>query len=306
MDSYLNFKAFQVVARAGSFSAAARELGLAASVVTKRVNQLEHQLGTTLFRRSTRQLALTEAGHRYLHRSRSVIAEFDDLLRGSAQSPGEVEDFLRIKAPTSLGVLYLRQVFDAYQAEFRKVRLEIMLLDRAVDPVLEGFDVSIGAHWAQIFTGVYELPLCPLRRLVCAAPDYLARRGRPKHPRDLVDHDCLSFIPTGNLWSFEDRHGPIAVEVKPRLTSNDGQMLVSAAVNGSGLVLASYYMAKDFIRGGQLVPVLTNFPIPDLWIKAVTPERRAGSPAVRALLSRLESFLSPVPPWESAERCDGR
>jgi DNA-binding transcriptional LysR family regulator len=301
MDIYLNFKAFQAVARAGSFSAAARELGLAASVVTKRVNQLEHQLGTTLFRRSTRQLALTEAGHRYLHRSRVVIADFDDLLRGSAQSPGEVEDFLRVKAPTSLGVLWLRQVFDAYQAEFRKVRLEIMLLDRAVDPVLEGFDVSIGAHWAQAFTGVYELPLCPLRRLVCASPDYLARRGRPEHPRDLVEHDCLSFIPTGNLWSFADRHGPIVIEVKPRLTSNDGQMLVSAAVNGSGLVLASYYMAKDFIRGGQLVPVLTNFPIPDLWIKAVTPERRAGSSAVRALLSRLKSFLSPVPPWERPE-----
>jgi DNA-binding transcriptional LysR family regulator len=298
MDSYLNFKAFQAVARAGSFSAAARELDLAASVVTKRVNQLEHQLGTTLFRRSTRQLALTEAGHRYLHRSRSVIAEFDDLLRGSAQSPGEVEDFLRIKAPTSLGVLHLREVFDAYQAEFRKVRLEIMLLDRSVDPVLEGFDVSIGAHWAQIFAGVHELPLCPLRRLVCAAPDYLARRGKPEHPRELVEHECLSFIPTGNLWSFEGRHGPITVEVNPRLTSNDGQMLISAAVNGSGLALASHYMAKDFIRAGQLVPVLTNFPIPDLWIKAVTPERRAGSPAVRALLSRLESFLSPVPPWD--------
>src|SRR5687767_1391469 len=101
MDTYLNFKTFQVVARIGSFSAASREMGLAASVVTKRVTQLEHQLGATLFRRSTRELILTEAGHRYLHRSRALIADFDDLLKGASQSPGEVEDFLRIKAPTS-------------------------------------------------------------------------------------------------------------------------------------------------------------------------------------------------------------
>jgi DNA-binding transcriptional LysR family regulator len=298
MDTYLNFKAFQAVARIGNFSAASREMGLAASVVTKRVNQLEDQLGTRLFRRSTRQLVLTEAGHRYLHRSRALIAEFDDLLKGSPQSPGEVEDFLRIKAPTSLSVLHLRKVFDAYQAEFPKVRLEIMLLDRSVDPILEAFDLSIGAHWSQTFTGVYEKALCPLRRLLCASPRYLSRRGVPRHPRDLVDHDTLTFIPTGNVWVFNDRHGAINVEVKPRLTSNDGQMLVSAAVNGNGVVLASHYMAQHFIKSGQLVPLLAEFPIPDLWIKAICPERRAISVAVQALLQRLEAFLSPVPPWE--------
>lgn len=298
MDTYLNFKAFQAVARVGNFSAAAREMGLAASVVTKRVTQLERRLGAMLFRRSTRQLILTEAGHRYLHRSRALIAEFDDLMKGSPQSPGEVEDFLRIKAPTSLAVLHLRSVFDAYQAEFGRVRLEIMLLDRSVDPILEGFDLSIGAHWSGALTGVHEKPLCPLRRLVCASPEYLSRRGVPTHPRELVNHDTLSFIPTGNAWAFDHRHGPITVEVKPRLTSNDGQMLVSAAVNGSGIVLASRYMAKDFVRCGELVPVLTDFAVPDLWIKAVCPERRAGSPAVLALLERLEAFLSPTPPWE--------
>jgi DNA-binding transcriptional LysR family regulator len=298
MDTYLNFKTFQAVARIGSFSAASREMGLAASVVTKRVTQLEHQLGARLFRRSTRQLILTEAGHRYLHRSRALIADFDDLLKGARQSPGEVEDFLRIKAPTSLSVLHLHKVFGAYQAEFPKVRLEIMLFDRAVDPILEGFDVSIGAHWVETFSGVYEKALCPLRRLVCASPDYLSRRGQPSHPRDLVNHDTLSFIPTGNAWAFDDRHGPITIEVKPRLTSNDGQMLVSAAVNGNGIVLTSQYLAKDLLKSGRLVPVLPDFPVPDLWIKAVCPERRRSSLAVSTLFQRLEAFLSPLPPWE--------
>ena len=298
MDIYLNFKTFQAVARAGSLSAASREMGVAASVVTKRINQLEHQLGSRLFRRTTRQLTLTEAGHRYLQRSRTLIADFDDLLRGSSQSPGQVEDFLRIKAPTSLSVLHLHKVFDAYQAEFPKVRLEIMLLDRSVDPILEGFDLSIGAHWTQTLAAVYEKVLCPLHRLVCASPDYLSRRGAPAHPRDLVDHDTLTFIPTGNAWVFNNRLGPTTVEVKPRLTSNDAQMLVSAAANGGGIVLASQYMAQDLINSGQLVPILVDFPVPDLWIKAVCPERRRSAPAVQALLQRLEAFLLPRPPWQ--------
>lgn len=306
MDTYLNFKAFQTVARVGSFSAASREMGLAASVVTKRINQLEHQLGTKLFRRTTRELALTEAGHRYLHRSRGLIAEFDDLLKGSAHSPGQVEDFLRIKAPTSLSVLHLHKVFDAYQAEFPKVRLEIMLLDRSVDPILEGFDLSIGAHWSQTFTGVYEQALCPLRRVLCASHRYLSQRGVPAHPRDLLNHDTLAFIPTGNAWAFNGSHGAITVEVKPRLTSNDGQMLIGAAIHDGGIVLASTYMAQDFITSGQLVPLLTDFPVPDLWIKAVCPERRASSVAVRALLQRLETFLSPIPPWERSGGIDDR
>ena len=298
MDTYQNFKAFQLAAKYGSFSRAARELGLAASVLTKRVNQLEHQLQATLFERTTRSLTLTEVGRTYLERSRPLLAEFDDLLRGPARDPGDIGDFLRIKAPTSLTLFHFRKVFEAFQAEFTNVRLEVMLIDRAVDPVLEGFDISIGAHWNLAFAGVVEKPLCPLQRIVCASPDYIARRGAPSHPRELGEHDCLSFIPTGNAWSFADRHGPFTIEVTPHLATNDGQMLANAAVEGRGITLISTYHVKDMLRTGALRPLLTDFPIPDLWIKAIAPARRASAPAVVALLERLEAFLSPVPPWE--------
>lgn len=296
MDIYLNFKAFQAVAQTGSFSRAARDLGLAASVVTKRVNQLEELLGASLFRRSTRKLTLTDAGARYLDRSRLPIAEFDDLIKGASQSPGELEDTLRIKAPTSLTELRLRPVFAAFQAEFQKIRLEIVLLDRMVDPIIEGFDVSIGAHWPQSFVGVVERPLCPLPRVLCASPAYLKRRGIPKTPQDLIQHDCLSFIPTGNDWTFIGPHGPITIAVRPRLTSNDGQMLVAAALSGAGIAIVSRYMTKDVIGSGELTPLLVDFPIPDLWVKAVSPERRAMTPAVTALIERLSASLSGNPP----------
>lgn len=292
MDIYLNFKAFQAAALAGSFSGAARDMALAPSVVTKRVGQLERQLGVSLFRRSTRSLTLTEAGVRFLDRSRLPIAEFDDLIRGSAQAPGDLEDFLRIKAPTSFTVLRLRDAFTGFQAKFRKIRLEVVLLDRIVDPIVEGFDVSIGAYWPQAFAGVIERPLCPLPRLLCASPDYLARRGAPKTPRELLDHDCLSFIPTGNEWSFLGPHGPVTIAVRPRLTSNDGQMLAGAAANGAGIAIVSRYMADDLIQAGRLVPLLTEFAIADLWIKAVSPRRRATTPAVIALVDWLDRFLA--------------
>lgn len=298
MDIYLNFKAFQASSRAGSFSRASRELGISASVVTKRVGQLEHQLRTVLFRRSTRRLVLTEAGRRYLERSGPLIAEFDDLLKVGSHKPGEIEDFLRVKAPTSMTVLHLRKVFEDFQAEFSRVRLEIVLLDRSVDPVTEGFDLSIGAHWSHSFSGVVEHPLCPLRRMLCASPDYLARRGTPKHPRDLRDHDCLSFLPTGNAWSFEDRHGSITIDVNPRLTSNDGQMLAGAAANGGGIAIVSQYLVKDFLDSEKLVPVLAQYPLPEIWVKAVSPLRRATTPALLALVGKLTAFLSPAPPWE--------
>jgi len=298
MDIYLNFKAFQAAASAGSFSRAARELGLAVSVLTKRVNQLEHQLQVPLFERTTRKLTLTEAGRRYLERARPVLADFDDLLTGPARDANAIGDVLRIKAPTSLTAFHLRRVFDAYQDDYPKVRLEIVLMDRAVDPVLEGFDISIGAHWHATFAGVAEKPLCPLRRILCASPDYVARHGQLKHPRDLLDHACLSFMPTGNVWTFQGRTGAVPIEVTPHLSSNDGQMLVDAAVQGRGVTVASTYIVKDLVRAGKLVPLLPDFPIPDLWIKALSPMRRATAPAVVAMMDRLEAFLSPQPPWD--------
>ncbi|MCA1410962.1 LysR family transcriptional regulator [Bradyrhizobium sp. NBAIM20] len=294
MDIYENFKTFQVVAQLGSFSRAALHLGIAASVVTKRINQLEHRLKVVLFKRSTRQLVLTEIGRRYVERSRLALVDFDDLLKDPGSAPGDVEDFLRVKAPTSLTTFLLRGVLDAYQRDFPRVRLEVVLLDRSVNPVTEGFDLAIGAYWIS-FGGVTEIPLCRLDRLVCASPDYLANSQEIRHPRDLINHACLSFIPTGNSWVFEGRQGQITIEVTPRLSSNDAQILVDAAAAGRGIALISYYMARDLIRTGALVPILQEFPVPPLWIKAVAPDRRVNVSAVQALISRFQEALKHLP-----------
>ena len=199
------------------------------SVVAKRVTQLENQVGIALFHRSTRQLRLTEAGQQYVHRARGVVADVGDLLSRMGEKDHDLIDHLRIKAPTSLTIARLADVFSAFQTENPRLKLEVVLIDRPVDPVTEGFDVAIGA-FPHSFGGVVDEPLCALKRLLCAAPAYLKSHGVPRHPRDLVEHRCLSFLPTGPEWIFDGPRGRITIQVRPLLSSNEGHVLVKGAI----------------------------------------------------------------------------
>lgn len=296
MDIYLNLQAFRFTAEAGSFSRAARELGLAPSVVTKRVNQLEHQLNTTLFNRSTRSLVLTESGRKYLDQARSLTTQIETLLKAPNQKD-KLEDFIRIKAPTTLTTLYLNDIFQNFVRDHPNVRLEVVLIDRPIDPTSEAFDLAIGA-FPPSYSGASDEPLCRLRRVLCASPDYLSTIPLPQHPRDLAQHACLSFIPTGNDWVFDSDQGTVTVKISPRFSSNDGRLLVDAAIKANGIAIVSIYAAREALKSGALIPVLEDFPVPDMWIKAVIPKRRLDSPALRLLMERLHGIFTPVPPWE--------
>src|SRR3954449_51585 len=291
MDTLVNLQAFLATAEATGFSAAARKLNVSTSVVSKRVTQLEAQIGTVLFHRSTRELRLTEAGQRYVHRARGVVADVGDLLSRMGEKDHDLIDHLRIKAPTSLTIARLADVFSAFQTENPRLKLEVVLIDRPVDPVTEGFDVAIGA-FPHSFGGVVDEPLCRLQRLLCASPAYLKAHGIPRHPRDLVDHRCLSFLPTGPEWIFDGPRGRISVQVSPLLSCNEGHVLARSAIAGNGIALMSHYLVADALRDGSLRPVLRDFPIPELWVKAAIPERRRNAAAVQALLTLLKTSLA--------------
>ena len=203
----------------------------------------------------------------------------------------DLVDHLRIKAPTSLTIARLADVFSAFQTQNPRLKLEIVLIDRPVDPVTEGFDIAIGA-FPHSFGGVVDEPLCPLKRLLCASPTYLKTHGAPRHPRDLVDHRCLSFLPTGPEWIFDGPRGRISIQVRPLLTSNEGHVLVKSAIAGNGIALISHYLADEALRSGTLQVVLPDFPIPELWVNASIPERRVNAAAVQALLRQLKGSLS--------------
>ena len=297
MDVLANLRAFLAAARFKSFSEAARQLNVVPSVVTKRVNDLERTTGTQLFNRTTRNVTLTEAGQKFQSSASALVAEFDDILSGLKRDEGKLEGNIRLKAPTTLTVLYLADVLSAFQREHERIMMEVLLIDRSVNPVEEGFDIVL-TGLAESYEGVIDIPLCPLQQIVCAAPSYLERKAAPTHPRDLADHDCLVFKPKGPTWQFETDRGLINIDVPQRLTTNDNFVLFAGACAGNGIAVLPTYVCKDALKTGALQPLLTNFPLQPTWLKALVPRRRQGMARIEAAVSWLKRYLEHSPPWD--------
>jgi DNA-binding transcriptional LysR family regulator len=240
---------------------------------------------------------LTEFGARYLASVRRLMHDYDEVLAEMRQAPQQVEGHIRVKVPTPMAVAYLADMLAEFQQQFPLVSLDVVLVDRVLNPSEEGFDIAL-AGFPNSFPGVIDERLCPLTRIVCAAPSYLEERGAPQHPRDLVKHDCLVFSPVGKTWPFESATGPLSVDLRPKLSSNDSFVLTTAALHGIGIGLLPCYAVAPALRAGTLVPVLENFTVPSVWMKALIPEGRAGIPRVRSLLAFLKARHSPVPPWD--------
>ncbi|WP_028669275.1 LysR family transcriptional regulator [Saccharospirillum impatiens] len=300
MDTLDNIKTFLAVVRTGSFSAAGRELDIVPSVVTKRVNQLEHQLKATLFIRSTRKLELTDTGERYYPRFLGIVSDVEEAFRDVASTRSRIEDHLRIKCPTTLTVMYFGKIFTAFQKAYPGVRLDLVLMDRSVNPVEEGFDIAIGALPSS-YTNVVDLPLCRMPRTVVASQGYIEKYGEPQHPRDLLSHHCLSFLATGNSWFFDGPSGSININVSPSLTVNDSLVLLDAVKDELGIAILPRHIVHPFIKSGKLKSIMPEFPVGDLWVKALVPENRQSIPAVKAALDWLQAATQPQAPWDRTD-----
>jgi DNA-binding transcriptional LysR family regulator len=296
MDTLLNIKAFLATARGGSFSAAARQLAVAPSVIVKRVTRLEDQMQARLFERSTRRLTLTEVGERYLPRYLSIVAEVEEALAGASEAGRGVAGHVRIKTPTTITIHLIGDILADFQVAHPDISLEIVLIDRSVNPIEEGFDLAIGAMPTS-YINVVDEPLCPHPRSLCAAPAYLARHDRPAHPRDLADHHCLTFLVTGSTWTFDSPRGPVNVDVHARFSANDSGVLHSAMLRGLGIGIVADYFAKPSIDRGELVALLPDYPVSLLWLKALVPQNKIDRPAVQLLLRWLKARLTALPPY---------
>ena len=299
MDSIENLRTFVTVADTGSLAAAARRLDIAASVVTKRIVQLESRVNTRLFDRTTKRVALTESGARYLPRARRLIHDYDEVFLAMSHSPRQVEGHIRIRVPTPMAIGFMAEALAKFQRQYPRVSLDVVLQDRGVvSPGEEGFDIAItGAP--RSFPGVVDEPICPLHKGLCAAPAYLERRGAPQHPCELARHDCLLFASLGTRWEFESATmPPVLVEVRPKLSANDHFVLTVAALRANGIALVPSYAVSTALRNGTLVRVLPRFTVPPTWLKATVPESRAGMPQVRSLVAFLKARYAPVPPWD--------
>lgn len=296
MDMVANLRAFLAVARYGSFSEAASQLNVVPSVAAKRVTQLEHTVGTKLFERSTRRVALTEAGEMFQPRARALIADLDDSLRTLKRREDRLEGRILLMVPTTLNVIVLADVLSGFLREHEHITMEVALVDRSVNPAEEGYDLAISGHAASSYEGVIDMPLYPFEQVLCAAPSYLESRGVPSHPRDLEDHDGLFFKPLGTVWRFDSEQGQLSVDVPARLIANDNVTLRAAALAGTGIAMLPRYVVDEALRTGTLVPVLERFPMPKAWFRAHVTQHRARLARIQKLLEWLKHHLADALP----------
>lgn len=301
MDSLTSMKVFGTIVEAGSFASAARRLRLSRAVVTKHVAALEDRLKVRLLERTTRRLSVTEAGARYYERCAQILAEIEDAEREAAQATAMPRGTLRISAPHTFATAHVAPHLAAFRHRFPEVDLELVLSDRFVDLLEEGFDLAIRIADGLPESSLVARRLAPCRFAVCGAPGYFERHGEPQAPDDLAKHACLGYTlsPREHSWVFvcphDKRH---VVNVDGPLRSNSGDMLRAAAVGGAGVVLLpSFYVGEDLERG-RLKAVLTDYRVQEYGIYAVYPSRKHLTAKVKSFIDFLSERYGGEPYWD--------
>jgi DNA-binding transcriptional LysR family regulator len=302
MDKLASMRAFTKVVQHNSFAAAARDLRLSRSAVSKYVIELEEELGVALLSRTTRSVTPTENGQAYYERCLAILAEVEEAERVATQSQGEVRGLLRINAPMSFGTLHLARAVADFMQKYPQLRIQLVLSDQQIDPVQEGFDVTL--RIADLpSSSMIARKIAPAQRVICASPSYLAQRGTPQHPSDLRDHACLTYghLATGNQWKLTGPDGDHWIAIPWTLCSNNAEALRDAAVNGLGIALLPTFIAGADIQQGRLATILTSYKAPEVSIYAIYPETRHLSPKVRVFIDFLVERFGGRPYWDLVE-----
>jgi DNA-binding transcriptional LysR family regulator len=271
-------------------------LRAAPSVIAKRITQLEKAIGAKLVMRSTRGLGLTAAGERYLPRFVRLVAEHDELFAGPDGGQRRIEGMIRIQTPPTITSRFLGTMLSTFQQRHPLVDMEVILMERSVNPLEEGFDLCVGA-WPVSYPNVVDVPLCRYELVCCCSPIYLKDRPAPGHPTELVDHQCLTTALFRTSWGFTHSRGSMNIEVHSRMQSSDSSMVRDAARMGLGIAILPRLLVNEDLRDGKLIPLLEDFPVTSYWIKASVPRMKMNRPAVRELVEYLKASME-VPPWE--------
>lgn len=293
MDILTNLRTFLMVARCGGFSKAARNLHVVPSVVAKRVAQLEYAVGVPLFNRTTRSTRLTEGGEQLRIRATALVDSFDAVVQGLKPEEKGLTGTIRLSAPATFTIFHLNKVFAEFLAKHPNVHLEVLLLNRSINPSETGLDMVISGRTAA-YEGITEFPLMPISPVLCASPAYISARGLPDHPRGLSSHDCLVFRPHGGHWLFQSsKEGVIDVDVsRARMVADDNLTLLEAAKAGCGLAIIPRNYARTSLADGSLKAVLPGFPPNQNWMRVLIPHSKVNLPRVKALLDHLKSRMS--------------
>jgi LysR family transcriptional regulator, transcriptional activator for dmlA len=293
MDAFSDIAFFSLLIKQGSMAATAQELGITPPAVSKRLALIEKRLGVRLLQRTTRQLSLTPEGETYLTEGANVLANLEELERVVSGSRDKPKGVLKVGATLGFGRRFIAPAVSKFSDQYPDIEVQLTLNDRPMNIVERGLDVVVRFG---------ELPdvrltarlLAKNYRVVCAAPSYFKRMGKPESPKELSKHECL-FIREADesygTWHFQQGQKSETVKVRGPLTSNDGESVINWALQGRGIIVRSIWDAEQYIKDGKLEPILTGWDLPNADIFAVFPTRNNLSAKTRAFVDfLLEDF----------------
>lgn len=290
MDKFAAIQAFVQVVEASGFAAAARDMGMSRSAVNKLVITLETELGVRLLQRSTRRVTPTATGTAFYERCLSILADLEEAELAVSQAQAEPMGPLRVNAPMTFGTLYLGQALAEFMVQYPGVQVQLTLADRFIDPLAEGFDLTVRIAQLETSPRLVVHKLAQLRRLFCASPSYLKRAGTPKLAKDLGDHCCLAYgeLASRHEWILEGPEGEVRVTVNGGICSNNGEVLRDAALQGLGIVLLPQFIVQQSLAQGSLQEILLDYQPQALSLCVMYPTNRHLSTKVQLLTAFLQ------------------
>lgn len=293
MDRLVSMQVFVRVVEKGSFSAAAEDFRISATMVGKHIAALEQRLETRLLNRTTRRQSLTEVGRIYYQRCKQALAEVEAADACASELQSTPRGLLRMNAPVSFGANALIAAIDDYLARYPEVQIELTLNDRIVNLVEEGYEVAVRIG-SLPDSSLIARPLHPYRMVVCAAPAYLEAHGTAQSPEQLKAHNCMGFMYSigQTQWRFTNGDGTSNVEIKGNLRVNNGQALRTAALRGMGIIMQPEVLLADDIAAGRLVRILPEQELPSYPMHLVYPSHRNMTPKLKSFVEFMVARFS--------------
>ena len=284
---------FVLLAKLGSLSATARELGITPPAVTKRLMLMEQRLGVRLLNRTTRRVSLTSEGETYLSQASRILGEIRDMEESVSSSRAEPKGLLRVNATLGFGRTAIAPLVSGFAQRYPEVEVQLQLTDRALNLVEEGYD--LGIRFGELpDTRLGARKIMSNRRYLCASPAYLARHGVPHAPSDLARHRCILHRQNDDaysIWKLEKGRKSETVKVRGSLSSNDGDVVLGWALDGHGILLRSEWDLARYLESGRLQKVLDDYTLPSADLYAYYPSRRQQPAKVRAFIDFLVANL---------------
>ena len=298
MDKLVSMRVFSAVAKNGSFSKAAKKLSISKAMVSKHIKNLENSLSVRLFNRTTRKLNLTDAGSSYYEKVNMILSEIDETESAISQLNSEPKGKLKVMAQPSFGAFHLSRALSLYLKKYTEVTVNLELSHRIPDLVEENIDLAF--HVGELNDSMYvSRRIASARRVICASPEYIKKNGMPKKPEDLLNHNCLIYMPRNDMgkWEFLDKGRRKKIKVTGDIQCNSGDALRVASIQSRGITQLPTYMVGLDIQAGRLEAVLEDFEPEKQPIYAIYNHRKYVSAKIKTFIDFIYDLYQPEPYW---------